>query len=469
MQETDLLLVGVSGGPDSLCLLHVLCRLKWRVVTAHLNHKLRPEADEETHVVREMAGKMGIELVTGEADVPLFAKDHSYSIEEAARIVRYRFLFEQAQQAGARAVLTAHTADDQVETILMHILRGSGLGGLNGMPVKALPNAWSESIALVRPMLHTWRQEVEKYLEEQGITPVIDQSNTDPSYQRNRVRHRLLPELATYNPRFKESLLRMGEILKDEEALIAGRVGDAWEQVLVSQGNGYCVFRRAEFLQLPRAIQRRVLRQAIAIDRVGITDVDFECIERGIKFVARDRAGGVVDLTAGVTLTVEGEQFRVAAPAAELPIGDYPALRPGEELCISIPGTIELSNGWQLEAEIAPDLQLAFERCLGNSDPFEAWLDASALSLPLVVRTRKKGERMQPLGMQGHSIKLSDAMVNLKLPCRVREGWPVVCSSGEIAWLPGYRQSQATRVTGKSSRIIHLVLHQVPTQITQKY
>ncbi len=468
LQETDLLLVGVSGGPDSLCLLHLLNRLCWHVVAAHFNHKLRLEAEEDANMVKAITGKMGIRLVAGEGDVSAYAEAHSLSIEEAARRLRYGFLFEQAQREGAQAVAVAHTADDQVETILMHILRGSGLAGLSGMPLKALPNAWSESIALVRPMLRSWRREVEEYLEEQGITAITDQSNTDTAYLRNRVRHQLLPELAAYNPKIKESLLRLGEIVDDEELLIAERVENAWRRVLARNGDGYVVIKRTEYLHLPRAIQRRLLRQAIAMDIPGLVDVDFDCIERGINFVAQGAGSGQVDLSAGVTLALENDHFKVVAPAAVLPIEDFPAVRPGEQLYLDVPGRIELANGWQLEAEVELEAKLAFERCQGNTDPFDAWLDGDSLGFPLVVRVRKTGDRMQPLGMQGHTIKLSDVMVNLKLPSRARRYWPLVCSNGEIAWLPGYRQSQATQVTRTSRRIVHLSLHRKPDPISAK-
>ena len=192
------ILVGVSGGADSLCLLDILIRLGYPVLVAHFNHLLRPEASDDARAVEGIADMLKVPLVLGEGSANDYAQEHNLSIEESARNLRYRFLFKRAEIHDAKAVAVAHNADDQVETVLMHLLRGAGLDGLTGMPYRALPNPWSETIPLVRPLLGIWRTEIETYCTERELNPVIDRSNIDTTFFRNRLRHELIPELDTY-------------------------------------------------------------------------------------------------------------------------------------------------------------------------------------------------------------------------------------------------------------------------------
>src|SRR4030067_3134889 len=171
LEPTRKVLIGVSGGPDSLCLLDVLTQLGYPLVVAHFNHQLRPEAQLEAEQVRRFAESHGLSFVMGERDGRSFAREQRLSLEEAARVARYRFLFEQTEESGAQAVAVAPTADDQVETVLMHLLRGSGLAGLKGMSPRATPNSWSQTIPPVRPLLGVGRSEGLAYCEERGLKP----------------------------------------------------------------------------------------------------------------------------------------------------------------------------------------------------------------------------------------------------------------------------------------------------------
>ena len=220
LEQDLLLLVGVSGGPDSLCLLDVLRRLDYRLVVAHLDHGLRPESADEALAVQRLAESLGAACVVERQDVSAFAEMHGISLEEAARSVRYRFLFEQARLYEAQAVAVGHTADDQVETVLMHLLRGAGLSGLRGMAYRSLPNTWSQDIPLVRPLLGTWREEVLAYCHANALQPHLDSSNLDIRFYRNRLRHDLIPYLKNYNPRVHEVLWRTARVLSDDYAVL---------------------------------------------------------------------------------------------------------------------------------------------------------------------------------------------------------------------------------------------------------
>jgi len=206
----ELVVTGVSGGPDSLCLMDLLHKLGYRVIVAHLDHRLRPESEDEAQRVKKMAAESGLPFVRESKDIETFSRQRGLSLEEGARLARYQFLFREAEKIRAAAVMVGHTADDQVETVLMHLLRGAGLPGLTGMSHRSLPNAWSEKIPLLRPLLGVWREAIWEYLNDQGLNPSLDPSNLDERIFRNRLRHELIPYLETFNPRLRQSIWRRG-------------------------------------------------------------------------------------------------------------------------------------------------------------------------------------------------------------------------------------------------------------------
>ena len=194
LRAGHVVLVGVSGGPDSLCLLDALYRLGFQSIAAYFNHRLRPEAEAEQDEVKRFATGLKIPFVGGSGDVARLASDQGKTIEEAAREMRYAFLFESARAYCVDAVAVGHNADDQVETVLMHLLRGSGLAGLRGMDYRTLTQ-WDDRIPLVRPLLGLWRDEIMGYCAETGLQPLLDSSNLERAYLRNRIRLDLVPAL----------------------------------------------------------------------------------------------------------------------------------------------------------------------------------------------------------------------------------------------------------------------------------
>lgn len=456
----NLLLVGVSGGPDSLCLLHILHQAGYPLIALHVNHGLRPEAEAEAQVVEHFAANLGVIFILCKVDVKAYSHDHSVSIEEAARILRYQSLFGQAKTQKVRAVVVGHTADDQVETILMHLLRGSGLSGLQGMDYRSLPNPWSKRIPLLRPLLSTWRAEVQRYVNENSLNPVSDLSNLDVSFLRNRVRHELIPLLESYNPSIREALFRMGESLMDDYSVLQEIIDATWRSILVQHGKGFLKFRLAMFCDLPLSVQRNILRKAMAHHLPGLRDVGFECIERGIKMLAGDIPGSQTDLISGLYLRKEGDYFWLITSKGDLHSREFPSILPGEVLRLAIPSTLDINNGWQLNVEEILDPKVINEHNLADSDPFQAWMDIGGINLPLIARPRQPGDRIRSLGLNGHTTKISDLMINLKLPRRARSAWPLICAGDEVLWVPGYRLSQLVRITPDTARALHLTLFQ---------
>lgn len=462
LHPAKFLLVGVSGGPDSLSMLDILIRLGYPVIVAHMNHGLRPEAGEEAREVGRIAESYAAPFVLGNEDAAAYASVHVLSIEEAARALRYCFLFSQAEAYNAQAVLTAHTADDQVETILMHLLRGSGLAGLKGMPYCAAPNEWSRSIPLARPMLDVWREEVADYCEERGLSPLTDLSNLDVAYFRNRLRHELIPFLESYNPALRKTVWRMGQVLRGDHQILERLVESAWESCRAGQGQGYVAFHLSELRRHMTGLQRRLLRRAIGTLRPGVRDVDFEMVERALAFISEGPATGRSDIGVGLYLLLEGEKVWVAAWEAELPASEWPqaSLESGRcaERELKAPGMLRLNDKWELHAWVVEDGDSLYNIAVANQDPFQAWVEAADLKDPLLVRCRRAGDRFRPLGLDKGSIKLGDFMTNVKMPLRARHAWPLVCRGKEIIWVPGYRINHGFRVRQDTRQALHFHL-----------
>jgi tRNA(Ile)-lysidine synthase len=457
------LLVGVSGGPDSLCLLGVLQELGYPLVVAHYDHRLRPDSGADAERVRAVAEGRGLAFVLGAGDVREMAQAGRQSIEEAARVARYRFLFQAAREAQAQAVAVAHTADDQVETVLMHLLRGSGLGGLKGMlPCSSLAE-FDPQIPLVRPLLETWRDETLEYCRENGLEPIFDPSNADTTFFRNRLRHELIPNLQSYNPQVKPVLLRMASVLSGDYAQLQASAGQAFTAGLRERGAGFLAFDLDAMRAYPPGLARTVIRQAVGELRPGLRDIDFASIERALEFIQSPPAARHIDLIDRLDLEVEDGRLLLRERAACLPGSGWPQLAPSEELSLSIPGEIRLANGWRLSASIQLVDPVALPDWDHAADPYQAWLDAGPAGpeLPaLRIRARRPGDRFLPHGLAGHAVKLSDYFINLKLPRRARAAWPLVFINEELAWVPGYRSSEAFRVGLKAGRVLHLRLEE---------
>ena len=452
---SQLILVGVSGGPDSVFLLDALHRIGYSVIAAHYNHHLRADSDKDVAFVKILTDSIGVPFVVGEGKVSEFSRKERLSIEESARILRYRFLFECAQQMGAQAVAVGHTADDQVETVLMHFLRGAGLDGLKGMLPRAILPVWHNHIPLVRPLLEIHRESVLSYCQEQGWQPRLDLTNLDTTLFRNRLRHELIPELETYNPRFREVITRTAKTLAADQVALQGITDLAWQECMLRLGQTYLALSTSAFVRHPLGIQRRLLRKGIASLRPGLRDVDFAAVERAIQFLT-EKQDGVCELTGNLRVFAEGKRFWLAENESDLPTDEWPqvskATMDGAPILLGVSDKVSLREGWVIRAEqFAPS-------GLVTDQPDRAWLDVGDLPLPLTIRTRRPGDVFQPLGMAGKVVKLSEFMINVKIPRRTRDAWPLICVGKQIAWIPGVRLAEPFRVTETTRKVIQLRL-----------
>ncbi len=464
------IVVGVSGGPDSLCLLHVLralapdaeCGVSLHV--AHLNHQLRgADADADATFVAQLAAEWDLACTIAARDVTAYAERERLAIEEAARQMRYGFLAEVAQQIGSNTIAVAHHADDQAESVLMHVIRGAGIAGLRGMRPKLdirdlrlgiantqypIPN-----IQLIRPLLYVTRADIEAYCAANELHPRFDVSNLDQTYFRNWLRHTVLPLLAQHNPGVRDVLCRTAEVAAADYELLRKDTERAWAQV-ARVAPGVITFDLAGWRALPLALKRATVRQAIHQLRRHLRNINFVHIERAVDVAERGANGDRATLAEGLMLTLSYDSFTIADETHKGPPPDWPLLEPGTRIAVNVPDLCALPDSdWALETDITP-LTHAFQE---NPDPWTAFLDADVCSGPLTLRTRLPGDRIAPQGMDGRHMKLNELMINAKTPRAARDRMPLlVRQDSGIVWACGLRIDEHARVTSDTRHVLYL-------------
>jgi len=441
--------LAVSGGPDSAALLLILTHLRQRLDlelwVAHFDHGLRALSQREAEriFVSRLAEELGLPFLFGRGDTRAHARRHHLSLEEAARTLRYAFLAREAERLGAVVVSTGHTAGDQVETVLMHIIRGSGLNGIAGMQPRApWPFPKHAELALVRPLLSLSRRQTERYCREEGLSPCLDATNLLLEPLRNRVRHELLPLLRRYNPRVDQALLRLADAAGADAAYLDETANLFW-QALAQRSRRSVEFSRLELATLSPALRSRLLL-ASAQHLLGGTPQIETAHLRAMQAALAGHRNRRLSLPGGLAFAAQGESVRITR-------GEEPAVGPIPETPLAVPGRTKVT-GWRIDADIVPG-----EVAGTTDDPYEAFLDLDALGSTLSVRSRRPGDRLRPLGLGGEK-KLQDILVDAKVPQDQRDGVPLVCATWGIAWVAGHRLDERARTRPDTRSVLHLRL-----------
>ena len=435
-------LVAVSGGPDSVALLYALWTLRDELGislhVAHLNHSFRgAESDKDAEYVREFASSLGLESTIEKVDVPQIRKTLRLSAEEAARLVRYDFLDRVAADIQADRIALGHTADDQVETVLLNLLRGTGVDGLSGMPpVRG---------DFIRPLIELRRSEIEHYIEEHGLHPRIDETNLLPAYTRNKVRLELLPLLRKdYNPEIDAAVLRLSELATEDTAYLSIETEEALRRTTVNREKESISLDPEGISSCSLAIRRRLMREAVKAVRGELADVGFVHVEELLR------------------LLDAGADF-----AYEMPRGTF-VQRTREALTFSSSRPSELAVVYCHELAVpgrtqVPEVQVAIETQV-SSAPLEAArppgsmdvvLDYGAITGKIKVRNWEPGDRIRPLGLRG-SKKVQDVFVDRKIPRQVRHRIPLIVDDEKIVWIAGLALSELVKVTDATREFLQL-------------
>jgi tRNA(Ile)-lysidine synthase len=311
------LIVAVSGGADSVCLCDALAALRddlaLSLTVAHLDHGLRGDASrDDAAYVQRLSESLGLPCLAERADVAALARERRLSIEAAARQARYAFLARAARAAGAARIALAHHADDQAETVLLRLLRGTGIAGLRGMQARA-PHPAAPDLTLIRPLLHLTRADTERYCAARGLTWRADATNDETDALRNRIRHELLPLLARYNPGIRKVLARLADTAAEDLEMIDYATREACARVAQAEAGEWPAFDRAAWRALPAPLQRGVLREAARQAAGDTTDLAFAAIEEARDVLSSDALSGSIDLTARVRATFQRASFQVSA------------------------------------------------------------------------------------------------------------------------------------------------------------
>lgn len=442
------ILVAVSGGPDSVALLQLLYNLrnalKASLVVAHLDHNLRgDESAADALYVVELAQSLGLPFSVGGRDVEEYRQKHKMTLEEAAREVRYSYLAEIAGECGASLVATGHTQSDNVETILMHLIRGTGTLGLKGLSPLTTRRSGEREIKIIRPLLDVTRGEVEAYCANRGLHTQTDSTNMSLSPFRNRVRLELLPLLRGYNPGVDRALLRLSRIAGDELDYLEQSRDSAWAEIACVK-DGIVTLERKGFDLLHPALQRSLLRRGVSEVAGTLKDIEACHTEDIINHLGRG-AGTHLELKGGVVFAIEHKRYILAEKGKTL--CPYPPINGKVEL--KIPGETML-GAWKIFVSIVQGNRIGVDEA-----PFTCYLDYEKAGSGLMMRTRKPGDSFVPLGMNSAK-KLKDFLIDAKVPRSWRDRIPVIVCGEKVAWLAGQRISEEFKVTADTRNMLRI-------------
>ena len=448
--------LAVSGGADSLCLLQVLFGLRerfdMRLHVAHLDHMLRgSESSLDAQFVSSHARSLGLDCTVEARDVQAYRRGRRCSLEEAAREVRYAFLAEVARETGATAVATGHTRDDSVETVMLHVLRGTGVHGLRGLdPVSRLLAFPATGVdretapRLVRPLLPLSRDETQEYCLAKGLVARSDSSNESLSPLRNRVRLELLPYYRSLNPRFDDAVLRLSMAAREDDEHLSEAARALWLKIVSASGAEVRIDLRG-FAGATRALQTRLIHQSVAHLNGSARDVAFDHIA-AVRGLVSKPVGKSVDLPGCIAWRREDSSlvaFRTDMVTEVVREGV-----PAEPVRIAVPGETSIAY-WRVTARVIEGVADA------SPGAFVAHFDADRLGTCLFVRRRRPGDRFRPLGMSGEK-KLQDFMVDARIPAAHRDEVPIVCSESQIAWVVGWRIDDRMKVSSDTRAVLRL-------------
>jgi len=435
-------LLGVSGGPDSMALLHALWEMRGefglRLAVAHLDHGLRPEAAAEEIFVRQAALGLGLPFVSERADVRGLAERKRLPLEEAAREARYGFLTKAAVELSAVKIALGHTADDQAESVLMRLLRGSGTRGLSGIPPK-------RTDLFIRPLIEVYRRDVESFLRERGVPSREDASNRSPRFLRNRIRHELIPALETYNPRIRRILCETAERFRREE--------DFWENLVGEQFPSLVRHHEADGLgldipllaALPAPLRLRVFRRAVEVLLGNLRGFGFPHFQAVENLWPNPGPNKGIRLPRGIGVSKCYGELVFSRDQGKGFAFEYAVSRPG---ILQIP---EIGRAMRFSVRDRARAESFGEK------PEIALLEGDHIRFPLIVRSFRPGDRFQPLGMKGQK-KIKDYFIDQKIPLGRRRKIPLLVFQGQVLWVAGLRLDHRYRLKPESRRVLEAEL-----------
>lgn len=445
--KNDKVIVAVSGGPDSVCLLHLLYRLRQKLgislFAAHLDHKFRgKESEADSVFVQRFTKQLGIPCFTQQVDVPKYIEETGLSPEEAAREVRYRFFEKVFKQTNGDKIALGHNLNDQVETVLMRFLRGTGIKGLSGIP--------PVRDVFVRPLIEVSREEIMNYLRRNRLEYRIDKTNLKPIYERNKLRLKLIPLLEKeYNPNLKKTLNNMAVLMRDDSDFIQKQTLKVFKEIVEIRGEDRLRVAYKKFDTLHNAIKTRLLRLCYKEVSKTLKDLSYSHIKDTMEFIEKGKTGASISLPKGVIVSKSYRGFGFYTKTSKKQKVKYSyKFLPGETVHIK-----EVDKKIKSQIMDISQVKTPFE-----NDPSVVYVDLSQIKgNTLTIRNRKPGDRFRPLGMKGTK-KLKDFFIDEKIPAHERDSIPLVVEGDTIVWVAGLRLSEDYKITSKTTRVLKLTI-----------
>lgn len=433
----DGVLAAVSGGPDSVALLHLLCAFKndldVRLEVAHIEHGIRgAESREDARFVAALADRLGIPFHIKELELGDAARAKG-NLEALAREERYRFLTETARERRLEKIATGHTLDDQAETVLMRLFRGSGRSGLGAMA----PVSLRGQATLIRPLIESSREEVETYLAGAGLAYRIDRTNFDPALLRNWLRLEMLPRLKEkIDPAVARRLARLADIARGEDEVLDRLARERMAGII----EGDSLLLREPLLNEPEAMQRRIVRLWLEKVRGGLKRIGFDHVEAVLDLIAAGPPQGRVAIPGGLEVARFYEKLAIERKARRSAVSYTYPIVPGA-------GVYQIAEaGMTISTSVRPAARLP-------ETVFEAVFDIAALPEKLTIRNFRPGDRFQPLGLTGHK-KVKDLFIDKKVPLQARRTVPLLVAGDDILWIAGYGRSRIAPVTSRTRKVL---------------
>ena len=457
LQKEDAVLIGVSGGPDSVALLHILralaSRFSLRLGVAHLNHCLRQdESDNDAKFVATLAKAVDLPCFVHKENVINYRKENRLSLEEAARRVRYTFFSNVAKKHDYNKIALGHHREDNAELVLMNLFRGSGPRGLSGIPPV-------RNKQIIRPLIHSQRSDIINFLKENRFDYIADKSNMETRYLRNKIRHHLIPELkAAYNPNIIATLNRLTVIINSEEEWIESEVDRLFNKIVVNREDHSIVLSISKLEKTHPAQQRRILRKAIHLAKGDLRRISLTHIDAIARLLTGRSSKGSLDLPDAVRVQKSEDSLIITKEKVGLRHLDPKDYRPEKisfDYIIEKPTRVfikEIDTHMvfsEMPYEHMPDFQLAGQ--------YTAFVDKNRLHFPLTVRNCRSGDRFRPLGMNGTQ-KVKKYFIDKKVPLAERYRCPVLVSKGKIIWLGGHRIDESVKLTSSTRKVMKIEL-----------
>jgi len=428
----DKIVIGVSGGPDSICLFDILLKLKDKLnlslFVVHINHCIRKEADIEENYVKELCDKFNIEFFSKKVDVEILAKQEKISVEEFSRNIRYEFFYEVLKKVDGNKIAVAHNSNDVSETVLMNLIRGTGIKGFCGIP--------KSNDKIVRPLLSVKREEILEYIKENELTVFFDSTNFEVEYTRNKIRNIIIPEILKINPNFIDTVFRMTEVLEGQKNILESTVVNVYNDIIIAPG----VIDKIKFLDLTKELQLEVLRRAICDFSGSLKNISYNNLNNAINIISSAQSGRKITILPGLNIEISYNKLKFFSENKKI------------EFCyeINLNGETYIP---ELNKKIIAKVVKSDEVPNKYENKNKCFFDIEKVGKKLYVRSRRSGDFFYPAGMEGKKT-LKKFFSDLKIAADEREKIPLISNNDEVIWVVGFRTSKKFLKDKNSKEVI---------------